>query len=304
MVQYCYLPPELVDHILSYLWNDKSALSIASLISPQWHPLARSHLFHTFEYHTGHHKGTFEPLIQFLSNSMDAANDIRELALNGCPKGETSYPNDLSASELLLVLESVPRLVILTLDNISFLGDEELENIQRINRLPPLPKLKLRQIGSHKSKSLQQIVTTIPTFYFLLSIFHSCKDLSLHAVRLREDSSYYNYNPERDDALLLAMNFPKISPTRVEIDNCYQGQCIFSRFKTFATIENLQEIILRNEYFLAGNKIIRDAKASLTSLLVETGVQELSTFQGMCGLQSPDAHTLLLLFNFILFHRC
>ncbi|KAI0940894.1 hypothetical protein AcV7_003146 [Taiwanofungus camphoratus] len=40
-------PPEICDHILDHLWDDRAALEACSLTCPEWLPTTRFHLFHS-----------------------------------------------------------------------------------------------------------------------------------------------------------------------------------------------------------------------------------------------------------------
>ncbi|KZT07929.1 uncharacterized protein LAESUDRAFT_650393, partial [Laetiporus sulphureus 93-53] len=41
------LPPKICDYILDYLWDDHKTLKVCSLVTREWLPTTRRHLFHS-----------------------------------------------------------------------------------------------------------------------------------------------------------------------------------------------------------------------------------------------------------------
>lgn len=139
-----YVPPELSDYIIDFLYDDRPTLKACSLISRAWYPAARYHLYRKVSLPSFQSCITYRSLIE---NSLTLASYTREVKIaNALPlaprnKGQT----DAAREELSHCWAFVfPALTALTRLELSFLSIHPTLGINLIQHLNTVNDLSLQ----------------------------------------------------------------------------------------------------------------------------------------------------------------
>ncbi|KZT07144.1 uncharacterized protein LAESUDRAFT_713654 [Laetiporus sulphureus 93-53] len=100
------LPPEICDHIIDYLWNDRRALAACNLVCRAWLPATRTHIFNRIRLPN---KVTSARFRQLLAESPYIARHVRALSIR---RSSRSAGLPLDYSEILQKLTSLRHLYV------------------------------------------------------------------------------------------------------------------------------------------------------------------------------------------------
>ncbi|THH30162.1 hypothetical protein EUX98_g4017 [Antrodiella citrinella] len=149
-----HIPLELVDIIIDHLHDDKPALATCSLVSREWRPSTRYHLFQSIRICGDALFGGYDTFLRFL----DAAPSIRPFIRSLCLSGENKHANVerclIGPYVLVSVLDRLTSLKTLTLDEVVW-GGASKRNARGLWPVvwPPIPRsfdtLRLVRVESY-----------------------------------------------------------------------------------------------------------------------------------------------------------
>ncbi len=130
--------PELIEHVINHLFDDKITLASCALVARAWVEPAHYHLFSTICHDLQVYPERTRDLGVFLISTSHRARYVRELDLRKVVEEE--FSNEYSESHLPLVdsgfmstlLSSLPNLTLLNLSMIPFSGE-----VRAFEKLPP-----------------------------------------------------------------------------------------------------------------------------------------------------------------------
>ncbi|TCD66774.1 hypothetical protein EIP91_000965 [Steccherinum ochraceum] len=168
-----HIPLELVDIILDYLHDDKPTLAACSLVSRDWRPSTRYHLFQALHIGGDAIVGGYDNFLRFLDASPSIRPYIRSLHVSGTWKSNIAKGERCLVGPYVLVslLDTLTALTTLTLDGVVWAGAAR-RNLQGLwpVKWPPIPRkfdtLVLSRIESYDrgpsqyTKSVFQILHT------------------------------------------------------------------------------------------------------------------------------------------------
>jgi hypothetical protein len=136
------LSPEIIEWIIDFVWDDKSALSACALVGTGWRPRAHGHLFSKVLIHTLPRSAA---LIALLDDRPDLAPRIRILqAWLGHGARQVPWFYSSSSAGFLSLLRRLPRLSALELLNFDWVEFEGRNGREALHGALFLELLRLR----------------------------------------------------------------------------------------------------------------------------------------------------------------
>ncbi|PCH35385.1 hypothetical protein WOLCODRAFT_107343 [Wolfiporia cocos MD-104 SS10] len=160
-----FIPPELADKILDYLWDDPAALAACSLTCRAWVFNCRSHLFRKVDLTRAARRIRFA---QVLSTSTGVGEHVRELTISGTILQSSEH------AKMLHNLRGVKRLFLRNWDA----GKTTREAYDTLQKLTP----------SITTLHLLSVIIDQQDFARLLSECRKLNDVRLWDVRVRTDA--------------------------------------------------------------------------------------------------------------------
>ncbi|KZT07965.1 uncharacterized protein LAESUDRAFT_89934 [Laetiporus sulphureus 93-53] len=164
------LPPEICDYVLDHLWDDHKTLKVCSLVTREWLPTTRKHLFHSIRLFSNPRRVAFEDLILHSGNAV--ALCVRKLELkwtlvSWTPTIPVSVPQTLA---------SLSRLEELTLQGTIWSDSYSPAKTITWPVLPMVKAVHLQINDADDVVSLQRFICACPSLSSLnLQIRHTSK---------------------------------------------------------------------------------------------------------------------------------
>ena len=164
------LSPEIIDHILAFLYNNQRALAACSLVSSSWTDFARRRLFYTVKYVRGKWDESLYPsFLEFLESSPSIAQYVHVLSIEGERDQLYDYWGNLHPPTFAALLAALPNLEEVNIDGVSLHSTPEDGSFPEQHSSSVLPRSLKRVRFGKVTVDEENSCTTLLQFLCLIS---------------------------------------------------------------------------------------------------------------------------------------
>jgi len=258
-----HIPLELVDFIIDYLHDDKPALATCSLVSREWRPSTRYHLFQSIRISGDAIFGGYDTFLRFLDETPSIRSYIRSLCLSGVWKNKNASGERclIGPYVLVSVLDRLTALHTLTLDEVVWGGasKKSAKGLWPVT-WPPVPRtfgtLRLVRVESYDLGSSQYTKSV----FQILQAFGALQKLEVLAIEF-DAMSWNNIARLITPSALAVESF--------SMANVSASQAFVVGLRKTQTMQSLRSLDLQCNSISDAHSfgtLIRDAGDSLKSL--------------------------------------
>lgn len=278
-----HIPLELVDIIIDHLFEDKPSLASCSLVSREWRPSTRYHLFESICVCGDGLFGGYDSFLRFLDETPSIRPFIRCLTLSGVGKSKDSGAERclIGPYVLLTVLDRLTALRTLVLDEVVW-GGASKKSSKGFWRVawPPVPRpfntLQLRRVESYDLGPSQYTKSV----FQILQAFGALQKLDI--VGIEFDAMSWNNVARLDTPSALAMK-------GLSMRNVSTSQAFVAGVRRTQTVHSLLSMNLQCKSMADAHSygsLIRDAGDNLEDL--ELDIRRLTRQVATCKPPTPN----------------